>query len=1001
MKPSRATKMPQPKMKTIREAQQELASSLGFRDQIIWDFYSAHQSNVLEKKIKALLPDQPKNQRAIKKMRENLFTNVWKQRKYDNGTLYSYIFYVAVTNDKEPEKATKFSIHPVFRIRKCVAGGDSVGCCMIYVDETGRVYPNWESYINENILPPGLMVVPNHGVYKLENDQVVLASYTTPNGKPGAVLLQKAQKSASLAGMGAACVPLAAMAFPVVAPVAAGAACVSVATGIMSGVLSAKNLVDRSNHEQSIQITDRDACGSWLGVASGVVGPTSLGATKYMTRMATAGKATTGLEIIINGMNVTSMVLSGSGLGMGILDLIFKYKDGDDVTNLDVVQLAASLVLFTHSVYNFQMASNIADNARNGHIEKYRESLSRRQRKEFHKLSKETTRIRPGSQGKIDIVRNINEIPDRQYLNDLYKINKQLNQNKVRPAYASKGQGIVLNNDVKVDTHVLRQSVQHQKGPNVLKSVTKPIPETISTTAKVNFTAHNPTPIPNPFWNSHTILIANGAKICLEEFGSQFRENIYDCKEWNKLADFIASKFPEDVIRFLLNLSKTFIERLHKCRDMVFQKDTSTESILFRILKYCYGKLEEDQDFQYFRCRAEVILKHLDEFVKWIRKITKHSIKPDKNFPDSTTTEMQTPTDGAFTLSNPNEKFPGSFIVAENRSRIFLRDFELEFLINILDRNALCRITEFLCLNFSEKTVRFLFNTTRRIVDHCQNLNFEVRVAVTTESILFQIFKYWYTNFNDDIEHDPSKIDEIITNVRRYITNKKNFQNINDIPDKENLKELLKSKKQSKPNINTNTGRPSLRRNDILLNNDLNVGSGGTERQNGSNSLQSIIQSTPDNTSKIEDHNDDSENINSFTIRENGAMISLSEFGERFNNHIIDSVKLNGLIEYLCSNLSEETVRFLLKLAQSFIENYAKRIENKLKMILTTESVLFHIFKYCHNKYKENLNFENLRHKRDDIVTNTYFTLVPMDETDEVKKIKCQNCKGFYSISDL
>uniref|UniRef100_A0A1A9UF25 Uncharacterized protein n=1 Tax=Glossina austeni TaxID=7395 RepID=A0A1A9UF25_GLOAU len=96
-----------------------------------------------------------------------------------------------------------------------------------------------------------------------------------------------------------------------------------------------------------------------------------------------------------------------------------------------------------------------------------------------------------------------------------------------------------------------------------------------------------------------------------------------------------------------------------------------------------------------------------------------------------------------------------------------------------------------------------------------------------------------------------------------YFTNKKNSQNINDIPDKENLKELLKSKKQSKPNINSSTVRPSLRRNDILLNNELNVG--GTERQNGSNSLQFVIQSTRENTSTIEDRNSDSENINSFT----------------------------------------------------------------------------------------------------------------------------------------
>uniref|UniRef100_A0A1B0FKJ6 DUF4781 domain-containing protein n=1 Tax=Glossina morsitans morsitans TaxID=37546 RepID=A0A1B0FKJ6_GLOMM len=1042
------------KRKTIKDVQQELASSLGFGDRIIWDFYKADGSQVLKKKIQELLPDQSKGQQSVIKRRDDLFTNVWKQIKND---LMLFMFYLTVKNTcrkislrfficlhilcgcyKRQRSRASNRIFCTSRISNskmcwCVllsvlkligktliifsfsAEDDSTDCCMVYVDEEGRVYQNWQSYVNENVLPPGCMVTPHCGVYNFENGQVVLARYTTPNGTPEAKFLQKTQNRLSAVGFGAAYVPIIGMLFPIAAPVAAASTLIAVATGTMSAVFSAKNLKDRSDHQQSIDITDRDARGSWLGVACGVVGPTSLGAIKYMTRMATAGKATTGLEFFVNSMNITSIVLSGSGLGVGILDLILKCDDGDDVSTLDVMQLADSLVLFTHSVYNFQMASSIVDNALNSHIKKYSDALSNRQSKMFNKLSKETTRIHGGTQGKIDIIRNINDIPDRQYLNDLFKINKQLNENKVRPAFASKGQGIVLNNDVKVDTHVLRQSVQHQNGPNVLKSVIKSIPETISTTAKVSFTAHNPTP--NPIRNCDIFQLANGAKICLEEFGSQFRENIYDFKEWSNLTEFIASKFPESIIRFLMNLSKTYIERLLDCREMGPQKCTRTESILFRTLKYCYNKSGEVQDFYYFFSKRDEILKHLDGLIKWSTKIqsihpkpiTKKSLQPsnsDKKFPDSTTsknahaTEIQPSKEDLPTLPNPNEEFPDFFNVAENGASIFFKDFGLEFLINTLDRKALYRITEFLCSNFSEKTIRFLFNTTRRFVEHSlQHLDFELRVIVTTESILFRMFKYWYMNFNDDIENDRSKIDEIITNVRRYFTNKKNAQNITNTPDKEDLKELLKSKKQSKPNINRSTVRPSLRRNEILLNKEFNVGE--TERQDGSNSLQSVIQSTPDNTLTIEDRNPDSENINSFTIQESGAMISLSEFAEHFNKHIVDSAKINGLIEHLCSNLSEKTVRFLLKLTNSFIEKYSERIEDKLKMILTTESVLFRIFKYCHSKYEKNLNFEYLRLKRDQIATSIYFILVPTNRTDEKRKIKCQKCRGFYSISNI
>ncbi|KAI9576117.1 hypothetical protein GQX74_014600 [Glossina fuscipes] len=851
--------------------------------------------------------------------------------------------------------------------------GDSMGCCMIYVDEIGRVYQNWESYINENVLPPGIMVAPNRGVYNFENDEVVLRSYTTPNGKSKVMLWDTVQKATTIA---TSCVSLAVSVLPISPPIVTAVNCFAYTMGTTSVFLSATNLVDRSNHEQSIDIIDRDARRSWLGIASGVVGITSLEATKCMTNMATAGKVTT------------------------------KYRDGDDISKLDVVQMAASLVLFTHSVYNFQMASSIAENARNGHIEKYRYSLYKRQRKIFDKYLNETVRIRGNTQGKIDIIRHINDIPDRQFLNNLFKIDKQLNQNKT---VAPKVKNTVLKNNVTVNALAQRQSINDKNGPNVSTSVIKPKPKVTSTTTNTNsIMSHDPVPVLN---HNVFLLLANGSKVHIKGFGYQFCKNIYDWEEWCKLTEFIASKFPEDIMRFLMNLSKTFIERLHECRDMVFQKDISTESILFRILKYCYGKLGEDQDFCYLVSISDEILEHLDGLIKWSRiaqsiefqPVVKNSFKPsksDKKFSDSITTkkaqsaEIQTSAENALMLSMPNEELP-----AENGAPIFFKDFGLGFLINILNRNELNRITDFLCSNFSEKTVRFLFDLTKRFIDHSSEYlkNFELRVIVTTESILFQIFKYWYMNINEDIEYDHNKIDEVITNVRWYFIIKKNYQNINEIPDRQNLQDLFKSKKQLKLNGTANTGIASLGRYDILLSNELNAVE--TDRQNGSNMLQ--FESTPDNTSPTEHRSADFENVNSFTIQENGAMLSLSEFGPSFDKHIIDSPKLNELIEYLCSNLSEETVRFLLNLTKSFIETYAKRIEDKLKMILTTESVLFHIFKHCHSKYKENLNFEYLRRKRDEILISTYWTLLPTNRPDEPKKIKCQNCKGFYSISDL
>lgn len=170
------------------------------------------------------------------------------------------------------------------------AEDDSSDCCMIYVDEAGRVYQNWESYIEENILPPGSMVVPRRGIYTLDNEgSVILDMYTRT---PRVLSMQAANKASAAVSLGAACVPLAALALPIAAPVMACAGIIAVAAGTFSTAICSASLVDRCMHEQSIGLTDQQARGSWLSVAGGIIGATTVGATSYMTSAAAAGTAT-------------------------------------------------------------------------------------------------------------------------------------------------------------------------------------------------------------------------------------------------------------------------------------------------------------------------------------------------------------------------------------------------------------------------------------------------------------------------------------------------------------------------------------------------------------------------------------------------------------------------------------------------------------------------------------------------------------------------------------
>lgn len=215
---------------------------------------------------------------------------------------------------------------------------------MVYVDECGRVYENWKSYITENVLPAGTMITPRRGIYNFDkNGDVVLDVFCTPRGDPGAQLLEMAQTGSAVVGLGAGFVPLAAIVLPVAAPVMAVATAVGLGVGGFTAINSFFNLKDRKKHDQSISPTDKVALANYLGLVGGAVGIAAAGATRAMTSMVSAGKATAvnnmtisrvvfslqlnfalqKIEVLVNGLNISSILLSGGGLANGVFDLIF------------------------------------------------------------------------------------------------------------------------------------------------------------------------------------------------------------------------------------------------------------------------------------------------------------------------------------------------------------------------------------------------------------------------------------------------------------------------------------------------------------------------------------------------------------------------------------------------------------------------------------------------------------------------------------------------------
>ncbi|XP_022229538.2 uncharacterized protein LOC111078908 [Drosophila obscura] len=638
--------------RTAGEVQQNLAESLGYAEEIIWDLLSQEQEHILLQKLRELVrdPEPPygstesreaetarmKQIGANDKIRNTIFNAVWEQRKYTNRQSLTSIIYVMVANVEDVNRAENcqsFSCHPVFRGRRCITGSsgtssDSSNCCMVFLDENGRVYQSWASYVDTNELPAGVMIAPERGIYKMVNGRVSLDKYTTPAGTTNRKVLGYLDTGSAIGGFAAACIPVAALlTLPVSAPLMAAAGAVGLATAGYATARSSVKLMDRSQHEQSINVSDREARGHWLGVIAGAVGLGAAGATSVMSAATAAGQEVGAItQLTVNGMNISSIVISGTGVANGVLDLILKYQDGDDVTAMDVLQLSASLVLFTHSVYNFRLASTIINDTANSKIGSYRETLSNRQRRAFDKVSKETIRIRGNTKGKLDIIRGVNEVPSKQQFNDLYKINKQLNKEGVRAAFAPDGKGFVLNDQVTANAADLRASVQHNQGPDILGQVKQPIPTTheAATSTKTiggsRLLGPNPTALDGPEPTNYAVgafglqlssVVVGGVVFVLKDYGEMIFTHIVNAESIENLITSMAERLEPEVFNFIMNLTRTFMDTMLEELTTVLKFFIATESVMYRILKFILDN--------YSAAAYDLIVEHTMDILQAVR----------------------------------------------------------------------------------------------------------------------------------------------------------------------------------------------------------------------------------------------------------------------------------------------------------------------------------------------------------------------------------------------
>ncbi|KAH8257248.1 hypothetical protein KR038_006031 [Drosophila bunnanda] len=171
---------------TVREVQQLFAELLGHGDDITWDLLTQNQAEILRKKVKDFEdPEATKSDLYYWLSNPKFFDSIWKQRSFSNGQSLSALFFVMVVDNvsdpKLAEQSRSWSLHPVFRCRRCV--DDNTGrncssrdCCMVYISQY-EAFDDWNKFVKFTRLPKGYMVTPFRGIYKLIDGQVELKTY--------------------------------------------------------------------------------------------------------------------------------------------------------------------------------------------------------------------------------------------------------------------------------------------------------------------------------------------------------------------------------------------------------------------------------------------------------------------------------------------------------------------------------------------------------------------------------------------------------------------------------------------------------------------------------------------------------------------------------------------------------------------------------------------------------------------------------------------------------
>lgn len=362
----------------LTERQKTFSLLFGHPDLVRYEQYSC--TDALLTKIKLLYGE------GEFKHFDAVIENLWKQRKYAG---FSYLLMspivIHMIRDVNVEKgismtqdiqSNAFSQHLIFRVQKC-CNPNAKDCCAIFVDELGRVYEDWDDLLESNRFGEGLMLTPRNGVYRLDstgNPDLVLIT----QGKSIMAIVDRVAIGlgfVSIAALGVTCLPIVAGAAVVAEGIAIGASVLGFSTTLYGGGRSIAGLIDRSKHEQTLSLADKEARGAWLNISIASLSTVAMASRAFMRIAASTGRGQQFIKEnpkIMQGMQTTmdhtQMVLVGAA-GIASIDSIIGIIDalrmGETITVEEIRNLSSALYVLTNSVHNLTFASEIASGMRN------------------------------------------------------------------------------------------------------------------------------------------------------------------------------------------------------------------------------------------------------------------------------------------------------------------------------------------------------------------------------------------------------------------------------------------------------------------------------------------------------------------------------------------------------------------------------------------------------------------------------------------------------------